>query len=70
MGGGYRHTQPFSDFAATPSSAVRPYLETVDVGVEDVSALDAGHQTHGQLLVVLISDVHGGGDVHGKSIHP
>lgn len=39
-------------------------LEAVEVCVEDVSALDVGHQSHGQLLVGLISDVHHDGDVY------
>lgn len=49
---------------------VQSHLETIEVCVEDIPTLDIRHQTHRQLLVVLISDVHGGGDIDRKSIHP
>lgn len=44
-------------------------LEAVEVCVEDVSTLDVSDQTHGQLLIGLISDVHHGGDVYRQPIH-
>lgn len=49
---------------------MQSYLETIEVCVEDIPTLDIRHQTHRQLLIVLISDVHGGGDIGRKSVHP
>lgn len=44
------------------------HLEAVEVCVESISALNVGNQPHCQLLVILISDVHHGGDVQRKTI--
>lgn len=45
------------------------YLEPVEVCVESVSTLNVGHQAHGQLFVILVSDVHHSGDVQRQTIH-
>lgn len=39
-------------------------LEAIEVCVEDLSTLDVSDQSHGQLLIGLISNVHHGGDVY------
>lgn len=44
-------------------------LEAVEIRVKRVAALDVSDQTHGQLLVGLISDVHHGGHVYRQPIH-
>lgn len=44
-------------------------LEAVQVGVEDISVLNAGDQSHGQLLIGLISDVHCCSHVYRQTIH-
>lgn len=44
-------------------------LEAVEICVEDVSALDVGDQSHCQLFIGLISDVHHGGDVDRQPVH-
>lgn len=49
---------------------LQSYLEAIEICVEDISTLDICHQTHRQLLIVLVSDVHGGGDIYRKSVHP
>lgn len=45
------------------------HLETIEVCVESISALNVGNQPHGQLFVILISDVHHGGDVQRKTFN-
>lgn len=45
-------------------------LEAIEVCEELVSTLDVSDQSHCQLLISLISDVHHGGDVYRRPIHP
>lgn len=45
-------------------------LEAIEICVEHVSTLDVSDQSHCKLLISLISDVHHGGDVYRKPIHP
>jgi len=39
-------------------------LEAIEICVKDVSTLDVSFQSHCQLLIGLISDVHHGGEVY------
>lgn len=45
-------------------------LEAIEICVEDIATLDVSDQSHCQLLIGLISDVHHGGDVYRQPIHP
>lgn len=44
-------------------------LETIEVCVECVLTLDVRDQTHGQLFITLVPDVHQGGDVQRQTIY-
>lgn len=45
------------------------YLKPIEVRVESVFTLNVCNQTHGQLFVILVSDVHHGGDVQRQTIY-
>lgn len=44
-------------------------LETIEVCVECFLTLDVRDQTHGQLFIILVPDVHQGGDVQRQTIY-
>lgn len=46
------------------------HLEAVEIRVEHVSTLDVGDQSHCQLFIGLISDIHHGGYIYREAIHP
>lgn len=48
---------------------MRANLEPIEVCVEFVLTLDVCDQTHDQLFIILVPDVHQGGDVQRKTIY-
>lgn len=44
-------------------------LKTIEVCVEFVLTLDVCDQTHGQLFIILVPDVHQGSDIQRQAIY-